>query len=42
MKKITSLSLIFALIFSCCFMFFGCGTETVNVNVVEDISVEIV
>ena len=36
MKKIASLSLVFTLIFSCCFMFFGCGMETINVNVVED------
>lgn len=35
MKKLLSFSLVFVLMLATCFTFFGCTTETINVNVVE-------
>lgn len=36
MKKILSLGMVFAFVLASCFAFVGCGTETINLNVVEE------
>ena len=36
MKKILSLGMVLALTILSCFMFVGCGTETINLSVVEE------